>query len=73
MARDRSRGGDVSGETRIDVTMGEAIPVASASFDPGYEMDGSLNVGSGTSQKPARVTKADLVRGYTDYGLGVGE
>lgn len=54
------QGGDVSGTTRIDVTQGEAIPVANASFDPGYDL-------------VKGVTKADLVQGYYSYGHEVGE
>lgn len=60
------QGGDVSGTTRIDVTQGEAIPVANASFDPGYSLDKAG--GTGTS-----VTKADLVQGYYSYGHEVGD
>lgn len=63
MANSRGRGGDVSGAKRIDVTMGEAIPVAAASFDPGYDIDGSL----------CDATEADLIRGYSDSGRSVGE
>jgi hypothetical protein len=64
---DRPQGGDVSGQTRIDVTMGEAIPVASASFDPGYSLDSSLD-----SSATAKFNRADLVRGYCDYGGAIG-
>lgn len=58
-----SRGGDVSGTTRIDVTMGEAIEVANASYDPGYDISESLQ----------EVSKADLKQGYCGYGKAVGE
>lgn len=58
-----SRGGDVQGETPIDVTMGEAVDVATASFDPGYPLDKSL----------PDTTKADLKRGYCSYGRSIGE
>jgi hypothetical protein len=57
------RGGDVSGTTRIDVTMGEAIPVAKSSFDPGYDLGNSLEY----------CNQADLTRGYSDNGKAVGE
>lgn len=59
-----AQGGDVSGTTRIDVTMGEAIPVASASFDAGYL----------TEQKRSMpdTTMADLVQGFCSYGRSVG-
>lgn len=62
-----SQGGDVEGETSIDVTMGEAIKVAKASFDPGYSIDKTL------SDAGTVTNKADLVRGYCDYGKTVGE
>lgn len=58
-----SRGGDVSGETPIDVTQGEAIKVATASYEPGYPLDGTLK----------DVNKADLVTGYCGYGKAIGE
>lgn len=58
-------GGDVDGQTPIDVTMGDAIKVASASFDPGYSLDTTLKAGY--------ADKADLVRGYGDSGEIIGE
>lgn len=61
MARDL--GGKVSGTTRTDVMIGEAIPVAKASFDPGYELGKSLEY----------CNQADLTRGYSDNGKAVGE
>lgn len=64
-----SRGGDVTGDTRIDVTMGEALPVASASFDPGYDLDTSMEGGD----KRQKFSKADLVQGYCSYGINIGE
>jgi hypothetical protein len=63
-----SRGGDVDGQTRIDVTMGEAVEVASASFDGGYELGGSMEI----SAPSDRLNKADLVRGYATYGKAIG-
>jgi len=66
---DRPQGGDVQGTTRIDVTMGEAIPVASASFDPGYSLETTYEGGD----KRNRFTKADLVQGYCTYGRLSGE
>ena len=64
------QGGDVKGKTRIDVTMGEAIPVASSSFNAGYSdaMDDQYVAG-----KSRRVTVADLVQGYVSYGEAIGE
>lgn len=67
MAGGRPQGGDVGGTTRIDVTMGDAIPVASASFDPGYSLESTLANGS------VRFKPADLVRGYCDYGAEIGD
>jgi len=64
-----SRGGDVPGETRIDVTMGEAIPVASASYEPGYDLDETFQGGDPAN----RMTKADLVQGFISFGRLVGE
>ena len=75
MAKRRSRmegrpqGGDVPGDTPIDVTMGESIPVASASFDPGYSLETSLR----RSATEPYMDEADLVRGYCDYGAAIGE
>ena len=63
----RARGGDVEGQTRIDVTQGEAIPVATASFEGGYGDDVK------TEGSDAEVSKADLVQGYSSYGKSVGE
>jgi len=66
MAGDKGRpqGGDVTGMTKIDVSQGEALDVASASFDPGYDFGESL---------PDGLNKADLVDGYCTYGKSVGE
>lgn len=61
----RCRGGDVAGTKKIDVTMGEAISVAAASFDPGYELGKSLD--------EEGQTQADLVKGYSSYGKSTGE
>lgn len=60
-----ARGGDVSGTTPADVTHGEAIRVAKASFDPGYSLETTLNSG--------HVQKADLAQGYCAYGKSTGE
>lgn len=60
----RPQGGDVSGMTKIDVSQGAALDVASASFDPGYDFGNSL---------PDGATKADLVDGYCGYGKSTGE
>lgn len=59
----RSQGGDVEGETKIDVSLGDAISVAEASFDPGYDLSTSMHF----------VKKADLLQGYCTYGRAVGE
>ncbi len=60
---------DVSGTTKIAVTMGEAIPVANASFDPGYSLETTYEGGDPRNT----FTKADLVRGYCSYGRMIGE
>lgn len=60
-----TQGGDVSGETKTDVTMGKPIDVAAASYDPGYSLDTTLSQGY--------VNKADLMTGYCEYGKAVGE
>lgn len=62
-----TRGGDVEGETKIDVTHGEAIPVAKASFDPGYSLEETLS-DAGTDFE-----KADLVQGFCTDGAVTGE
>jgi hypothetical protein len=67
MSKDgRSQGGDVQGTTRTDNSdgVGEALSVASASFDPGYDFGKSLD---GEGQ-----TKADLMKGYSSYGKSTG-
>lgn len=58
-----SRGGDVPGMTPIDVTMGDALNVASASYDPGYPLGESLS----------NTSKADLKQGFCGYGKAIGE
>lgn len=62
-----SQGGDVEGETPIDVSQGEAIKVAKASYDPGYSLDATL------SDANTVIGKADLVTGYCSYGKSIGE
>jgi hypothetical protein len=52
-----------SGSTSIEVSQGEAIKVASISFDPGYSLEESL----------PEVSKADLIRGYATYGKSIGD
>lgn len=61
------QGGDCSGTKKIVVTMGEALSVAAASFDPGYSLDNTFNAGN-TSFK-----MADIMRGYADSGVDIGE
>lgn len=65
MAADR--GGDVSGFTKTDGLWGVGSPVevAKASFDPGYDIDVTLEAGY--------VSLADVKAGYCSYGVGVGE
>lgn len=64
-----SRGGDVTGTTRINVSQGEALAVASASFDPGYTLEDTYEGGDERN----RFKKADLIRGFCTYGRLVGE
>lgn len=65
MESDRPQGGDVQGTTKIDVTAGEALDVARASFDPGYRIGAALEDND--------LSMADVVRGFCDYGLSIGE
>lgn len=58
-----SQGGDVSGTTRTDVTMGQPVEVAEASYDPGYPLENSL----------PDTSLADLKQGYCGYGRSIGE
>ena len=62
-----SQGGDVEGTTKTDVTnaLGSPLEVASASFDPGYDLEETLEAGY--------VSAADLKRGFCSYGEGIGE
>lgn len=59
------RGGDVSGTTKIDTTrsVSSALEVASKCFEPGYS----------TEKAMPDTSKADLKRGYCDYGKSIGE
>lgn len=66
---DRPQGGDVQGVTRIDVSQGDALEVATASFDPGYDLESTYKGGD----RRNRFTKADLVQGYCTYGRMIGE
>lgn len=59
------KGDNVQGTTKIEVTQGEALSVASASFDPGYSLDVTLAAGY--------VKKDALKMGYCDYGKAIGE
>lgn len=62
---DRSQGGDVQGMSKIDVSQGEALSVAEASFDPGYDLSKTLEAGY--------LKKDALKMGYCDYGTSIGE
>jgi hypothetical protein len=66
-----SRGGDVEGSemTDVDDGLGPACSVASASFDPGYDIETSLCDASGAGF----CTVADMKRGFTGYGVSVGD
>lgn len=60
------QGGDVEGTKKIDVSQGEALAVAKASFEPGYDC---IN----ETLKAGYVSNADLVRGFCNYGIASGE
>lgn len=62
-----SRGGDVSGSCKTDNEWGVGSPVtvADASYEPGYDIDVTLEAGY--------VTMADVKAGYCSYGVGTGE
>lgn len=62
-----AQGGDVEGTVPNFVTQGKPIDIAKACFDPGYPIDATL------SDAGIVVNKADLVRGYCDYGKAIGE
>ena len=59
------QGGDVMGTTKINVSQGRALDVATASFEPGYDLSSTLDA--------AHVDKSCLIRGYCDYGIAVGQ
>jgi hypothetical protein len=61
-----NQGGDVKGTTRTDNSegVGEAVSVASASFEPGYDL------GKGMGEEGQ--TMADLKRGFSNYGKSTG-
>jgi hypothetical protein len=63
----RDRGGDVEGMTKTDVegAVGSPIEVAKASYEPGYDLDVTLDAGY--------ASVADLKQGYCSYGVGIGE
>ncbi len=60
-----AQGGDVDGTKPIDITysVGDAIQVANASYDPGYDFGATMDFES----------KADLLRGFCDYGRPIGD
>lgn len=63
----KAQGGDVEGTKKIDVSQGEAIQVAKASYDPGYSLENTLD------DAGVKFPAADLVRGFCDYGASTGE
>lgn len=65
-----AQGGDVEGTKKIDVTQGEALSVAAASYDPGYPEEYIKNT---LSDAGTKIDKSDLMRGYCTYGKAVGE
>lgn len=60
-----TRGGDVEGQQATDVVLGKPVQVASASYEPGYDISGTLDEGY--------VSVADLKQGYASYGKAIGE
>jgi hypothetical protein len=64
-AHDSVQGGDVMGTTKIDVSQGNAISVAKASYEPGYDLGSVFEAGY--------IEKDCLIRGYCDYGTAIGE
>lgn len=62
-----AQGGDVEGTTKTDVTnaLGSPLEVSRASYDPGYDLEETLEAGY--------VSPADLKRGFCSYGEGIGE
>ena len=62
-----TRGGDVAGTTKTDNEwgVGSATIVADASYEPGYDIDVTMEAGY--------VTLADVKQGYCSYGVGAGE
>lgn len=61
------QGGDVEGETPIEVSQGTPVDVAKASFEPGYDLTTTL------SDAGTIISKADLIEGYCAYGKAIGE
>lgn len=59
----RAQGGDVEGFEPTDVMLGEPVRVAKASFDPGYDLEESLD----------GLNMAELKQGFCTYGKNVGE
>jgi hypothetical protein len=61
-----TRGGDVSGTCKTDNEwgVGSATTVADASYEPGYELDTTMEAGY--------VSMADIKAGYCSYGVGAG-
>ncbi len=62
-----AQGGDVEGTTKTDVTnaLGSPLEVSRASYEPGYDLEETLEAGY--------ATEADLKRGFYSYGPGLGE
>lgn len=61
----RGRGGDVSGTVTTDSkdSVGSGVPVAKASFDPGYDFGEALGYSS----------EDDLLKGFCSEGKSIGE
>lgn len=68
-SRGGPQGGRVPGRTKIDVSQGRALEVASSSFDPGYDLEETYEGGDERND----FTEADLIQGFRSHGRYVGE
>lgn len=69
----KSQGGDVEGTTKTDVMFGEPVTVSNASFDGGYDVGVVGEIMPNSAKLLGKKLKADLLRGYCDYGRCIGE
>ena len=64
-AHNSPQGGDVLGTRKYDISQGEPLAVAEASFSPGYDLTSTLKAGY--------INEADLTQGFCSYGIAAGE